>query len=142
MYSASSIHSSTQSFDVCIRVLRYIFVVLSIFGCCSGIMCVQSTIVPLSRAGKHTLCESVRCVCSGKKKHEVKSMATRMGKNVCSFLCVFFFFLQTYRCCVWLFTTVSVPSVRTAVFAQPITGNQKKRRDLHLLIVRSSLVYW
>lgn len=57
-------------------------------------MCVQSTIVPLSRAGKHTLCESVRCVCSGKKKHEVKSMATRMGKNVCSLLCVFFSFFK------------------------------------------------
>lgn len=141
MYSASSIHSSTQSFDVCIRVLRYIFVVLSIFGCCSGIMCVQSTIVPLSRAGKHTLCESVRCVCSGKKPCSEEHGHTNGKKCLLFFMC-FFFFLQTYRCCAWLFTTVSVPSVRTAVFAQPITGNQKKRRDLHLLIVRSSLVYW
>lgn len=39
---------------------------------CNGIMCVQSTIVPLSRAGKHTIWESAVCTRMSRKRRSKK----------------------------------------------------------------------
>lgn len=57
----------------------FIFVVVRL---CSGIMCVQSTIVPLSRAGKHTICESAVYSTSVKWKHETNSLHRGIGVSV------------------------------------------------------------
>lgn len=57
--------SAAMSFVSC-----YTFV----FRLCSGIMCVQSTIVPLSRAGKHTICESALCLSWKKRQQPTKCL--------------------------------------------------------------------
>lgn len=51
---------------------------------CSGIMCVQSTIVPLLRAGEHTICESVYTTLK-KQRNGTKKKKLRVMVSVLSF---------------------------------------------------------